>query len=59
MVDGHTVAVTFQIADGYYMYRERFKFSAQGAKLGAAGIPPGKVHYDEPLPRMWRPIARA
>ncbi|MYM21283.1 protein-disulfide reductase DsbD [Duganella sp. FT135W] len=47
MVEGHTVAVTFQIADGYYMYRERFKFSAQGAKLGAPQIPPGKVHYDE------------
>ncbi|WP_343732059.1 protein-disulfide reductase DsbD [Duganella sp.] len=47
MVDGHTVAVTFQIADGYYMYRERFKFSAQGARLGAPQIPPGKVHYDE------------
>jgi thiol:disulfide interchange protein DsbD len=47
MVDGHTVAVTFQIADGYYMYRERFKFSAQGAKLGAPQIPPGKVHYDD------------
>ncbi|MRW90826.1 protein-disulfide reductase DsbD, partial [Duganella sp. FT80W] len=47
MVDGHTVSVTFQIADGYYMYRERFKFSAQGAKLGVPAIPPGKVHYDE------------
>ncbi|MYM28835.1 protein-disulfide reductase DsbD [Duganella sp. CY15W] len=47
MVDGHTVAVTFQIADGYYMYRERFKFSAQGAKLGTPQIPPGKVHYDD------------
>ncbi|WP_373990147.1 protein-disulfide reductase DsbD [Duganella sp. BuS-21] len=47
MVDGHTVAVNFQIADGYYMYRERFKFSAVGAKLGVPQIPPGKVHYDE------------
>jgi thiol:disulfide interchange protein DsbD len=47
MVDGHTIAVTFQIADGYYMYRERFKFSATGAKLGVPQIPPGKVHYDE------------
>lgn len=47
MVDGHTMAVTFQIADGYYMYRERFKFSAQGARLGVPQIPPGKVHYDE------------
>ncbi|WP_374359477.1 protein-disulfide reductase DsbD [Pseudoduganella danionis] len=47
MVDGHTVAVTFQIADGYYMYRERFKFSAVGAKVGALAIPAGTVHYDE------------
>jgi thiol:disulfide interchange protein DsbD len=47
MVDGHTIAVNFQIADGYYMYRERFKFSAAGAKLGAPAIPPGKVHFDE------------
>jgi thiol:disulfide interchange protein DsbD len=47
MVDGHTIAVNFQIADGYYMYRERFKFSAVGARLGTPAIPPGKVHYDE------------
>jgi thiol:disulfide interchange protein DsbD len=47
MVDGHTISVNFQIADGYYMYRERFKFSATGAKLGTPAIPPGKVHYDE------------
>jgi thiol:disulfide interchange protein DsbD len=47
MVDGHTISVNFQIADGYYMYRERFKFSAAGAKIGAPAIPPGKVHYDE------------
>ncbi|PHV06566.1 protein-disulfide reductase DsbD [Janthinobacterium sp. BJB412] len=47
MVDGHTVAVTYQIAEGYYMYRERFKFAASGAKLGAPAIPPGKVKFDE------------
>ncbi|MBJ7310256.1 protein-disulfide reductase DsbD [Rugamonas sp. CCM 8940] len=47
MVDGHTVAVTYQIAEGYYMYRERFKFAAIGAKLGAPEIPPGKVKFDE------------
>ncbi|WP_332853257.1 protein-disulfide reductase DsbD [Duganella sp. S19_KUP01_CR8] len=47
MVDGHTVSVSFQIADGYYMYRERFKFSANGAKLGALSIPAGTVHFDE------------
>ncbi|NVD71990.1 protein-disulfide reductase DsbD [Duganella sp. BJB1802] len=47
MVDGHTLSVSFQIADGYYMYRERFKFSATGAKLGALSIPAGTVHFDE------------
>src|ERR1700739_2642205 len=47
MIDGHTAAVTYQIADGYYMYRERFKFAATGATLGAPVIPAGKVHFDE------------
>jgi len=47
MVDGHTIAVTYQIADGYYMYRERFKFDAVGAKLGTPAIPPGKIKFDE------------
>ena len=47
MVDGHTLAVTYQIADGYYMYRERFKFAANGATLGTPNIPAGKIHFDE------------
>jgi thiol:disulfide interchange protein DsbD len=47
MLDPHTVQVNYAIADGYYMYRERFKFSAAGAALGEALIPPGKVKFDE------------
>ena len=47
MVNANTVAVTYVIADAYYMYRERFKFRAVNAKLGAARIPPGKVKFDE------------
>src|SRR5471032_2757152 len=46
MVDGHTVAVSYQIADGYYMYRERFHFAATGATLGTPNIPPGTIHFD-------------
>ncbi|MFC5512949.1 protein-disulfide reductase DsbD [Massilia jejuensis] len=42
-----TAVVTYAIADGYYMYRERFKFSASGATLGAPQLPPGKVKYDQ------------
>jgi thiol:disulfide interchange protein DsbD len=47
MQDAKTIAVTYEIADGYYMYRERFKFAAEGAKLGEPRIPPGKVKFDD------------
>jgi thioredoxin:protein disulfide reductase len=47
MQDANTIVATWQIADGYYMYRERYKFDASGAKLGAPNIPPGKVKFDE------------
>ncbi|QOL50444.1 protein-disulfide reductase DsbD [Massilia litorea] len=42
-----TAVVTYDIAPGYYMYRERFTFTATGAKLGGPQIPPGKVKYDQ------------
>lgn len=47
MLDPETVAVTYDIADGYYMYRERFKFRASGATLGDPVFPHGKVKFDE------------
>jgi thiol:disulfide interchange protein DsbD len=47
MQDPQTVAVTYEIAPGYYMYRERFKFAATGARLGEPRIPAGKVKFDE------------
>jgi thiol:disulfide interchange protein DsbD len=47
MEGDRTAVVTYTIADGYYMYRERFKFTATGATLGAPQIPPGKVKYDQ------------
>ncbi len=39
--------MTFAIAPGYYLYREQFKFAANGATLGTPAIPPGKVKFDE------------
>jgi len=36
-----------RIASGYYLYREPLRFSAEGATLGAAEVPPGKVKFDE------------
>ncbi|MDN4055783.1 protein-disulfide reductase DsbD [Massilia sp. YIM B02763] len=47
MLDAHTAVVSYAIADGYYMYRERFKFTATGATLGEPAIPAGKVKFDE------------
>jgi thiol:disulfide interchange protein DsbD len=47
MVDEQTVAVTYAIAEGYYMYRERFAFKANNATLGEPQIPAGKIKFDE------------
>ncbi|MBU9382737.1 protein-disulfide reductase DsbD [Burkholderia gladioli] len=43
------VDVHFKIADGYYMYRERFAFAVKSgnATLGEAQSPAGHVKYDE------------
>jgi len=49
-LDASTVEVSYAIADGYYMYRDRFKFSAEGnpgVRLGAAEFPRGLRHKDE------------
>ncbi|MFZ6746911.1 protein-disulfide reductase DsbD [Undibacterium sp. JH2W] len=47
MVEPGMAEVTFTIADGYYLYRERFKFSSDDAKLGEIDMPKGKVKFDE------------
>lgn len=47
MADAATVEVNYAIAPGYYMYRERFGFKTEGAELGEAQIPQGKIKFDE------------
>lgn len=47
VVDPKTVEVSYEIAPGYYMYRERFAFKAEGAKLGPAAYPKGKIKFDD------------
>lgn len=49
MMDAATAEVGYDIAPGYYLYRDRFAFSARGADLGKAAIPRGAVHFDETL----------
>jgi thiol:disulfide interchange protein DsbD len=48
-IDATTVEVRFDIARGYYMYRDKFAFAAEPAdvKLGPAVFPKGEVKKDE------------
>jgi len=46
MKDAQTVEIHYDIAKGYYMYRDNFRFAVEGAQLGQAKIPPGKKKYD-------------
>jgi thiol:disulfide interchange protein DsbD len=44
------VEVQFAIADGYYMYRDKFRFAAEGnpgVRLGSPEFPSGVRHRDE------------
>ena len=47
MVDGQTAEVRFDIAPGYYMYRERFAFEDGQTRLGQPVFPAGEKHFDE------------
>ena len=49
VVDEDTVSVSWTIADGYYLYRDRVKFSSatDGITLGTPDMPPGKIKDDE------------
>ncbi len=47
VVEAGKAEVLIRIAPGYYLYRERFAFSAQGATLGQPDIPPGQVKFDQ------------
>ena len=46
MGDASTITVRFDIADSYYLYRDKLQFAADGATLGAPQVPKGKVKYD-------------
>lgn len=47
-VDESTVEARFLIANGYYLYRDKLKFSVEPVTLaGAPVLPPGKMKHDE------------
>jgi len=47
-LDAVTAEVRYAIADGYYLYRERFRFAAEPATvtLGQPQFPKGEIHED-------------
>jgi thiol:disulfide interchange protein DsbD len=46
-IDANTLEARWQIADGYYMYRQKFKFELTGGSLGAVQYPSGTMKVDE------------
>ncbi|MBK6554485.1 MAG: protein-disulfide reductase DsbD [Rhodocyclaceae bacterium] len=48
-LDAHSIEARWQIENGYYMYRDKFKFAAEPAtvKLGEPKFPAGKIKDDE------------
>jgi thioredoxin:protein disulfide reductase len=49
VLDAKRLELSYKVAPGYYLYRERFKFASPDARLGDPQIPPGKKHYDTAL----------
>ena len=41
VIDGNTIVATWDIADGYYLYRDKFEFSVEDG----AGVSLGKITY--------------
>ena len=48
-LDAKTVEVRFNVADGYYLYRDKLRFKVEPAPIaaGAPALPAGKPHKDE------------
>src|SRR5690606_34327466 len=51
-VDAQTVELRWEIAPGYYMYRDKFSFSVEPGTLGSVDLPPGIVKEDETFGRV-------
>ena len=51
-LDANTLEARWQIADGYYMYRDKFKFELAGGTLDKPTLPPGKMKDDETFGRV-------
>ena len=53
--NGNQLTARWDIADGYYLYRDKFAFSlenAEGVEIGQITMPPGKEKVDESFGKM-------
>lgn len=48
-LDARTLEVRYNVADGYYLYRDKLRFAVEPSVVGvgAPALPPGKPHEDE------------
>lgn len=46
-LDDRTLEVRFEIAPGYYLYRDKIRFASADLSLGVPALPPGKEKQDE------------
>ncbi len=48
-IDGNNIEFSFQIADGYYLYKDKISASSNSSdiQLGKVGLPKGKLKFDE------------
>lgn len=53
-LDANTLELSYRIADGYYMYRQRFKFVTEAGNpvVGKARLPVGKIKQDATFGRV-------
>ncbi|MEW5893548.1 MAG: protein-disulfide reductase DsbD [Pseudomonadota bacterium] len=52
LVDNANLEIQFQVAKGYALYKEKFKFTAEGARLGTPSMPKGLMKDDEYFGRV-------
>ena len=45
-LDASTLEARFDVADGYYLYRDKMRFSTDPVPAKAAVLPPGKTKHD-------------
>ena len=46
-LDPLTIEARFDVADGYYLYRDKMRFTVEPVPAGSSPLPPGKRKHDE------------